>query len=321
MIMKQKKSVAFLIDPIKNLDFTSDSTLLITNELQIRGYELFYFLPQSLIFENDKLYANGKYFQIDYEGQNITELNSEKVLLENFDVVFIRQIPPFNQQYLTITYLIETLKHTLILNNPKSIRDVTEKLSILNFKDHIPDTMVSSNINEIKYFIEKYNVVILKPLYDCAGQGVIKIEYNAQNTENAIEAIVEEQGYVMLQEYLPNIRDFGDKRVMFLDGEVLGVINRKARQGEFRVNMIVGGKSYKTSLTQEEQKLCNEVGKFLKDKNLFLVGIDIIDEKLIEINVTSPTGLVAIKNLYGTDVEKIIVDKIETKLKNCYSAG
>lgn len=319
--MEQNKSVAFLIDPIENLDFTSDSTLLITNEFQIRGYELFYFLPQSLIFENDKLYANGKYFQIDYEGQNITELNSEKVLLENFDVVFIRQIPPFNQQYLTTTYLIETLKHTLILNNPKSIRDVTEKLSILNFKDHMPDTMVSSNVNEIKYFIEKHNVVILKPLYDCAGQGVIKIEYNAQNTENAIEAIVEEQGYVMLQEYLPNIRDFGDKRVMFLEGEVLGVINRKAKQGEFRVNMIVGGKSYKTSLTQEEQKLCNEVGKFLKDKNLLLVGIDIIDEKLIEINVTSPTGLVAIKNLYGTDVEKIIVDKIETKLKNCYSAG
>ena len=321
MIIEQNKSVAFLIDPIENLDFTSDSTLLISNEFQIRGYKLFYFLPQSLIFENDQLYAKGKYFKIDYEGQNIIELNSEKVLIENFDIVFIRQIPPFNQQYLTTTYLIETLKRSLILNDPRSIRDVTEKLSILNFKDYIPDTMVSSNTNEIKDFIEKHNVAILKPLYDCAGQGVIKIEYNTQNLEKAIEAIVKEQGYVMLQEYLPNIRDFGDKRVMFLDGEVLGVINRKAKQGEFRVNMIVGGKSYKTSLTIEEQKLCNEVGKFLKDKNLFLVGIDIIDEKLIEINVTSPTGLVAIKNLYGIDVGKIIVDKIETKVKSCYSAS
>jgi glutathione synthase len=321
MIMEQNKSVAFLVDPIENLDFTSDSTLLIANEFQIRGYKLFYFLPQSLIFEKNQLYANGKYFQIDYEGQHIAKLNSEKVLLENFEIVFIRQIPPFNQQYLTITYLIETLKRTLILNDPRSIRDVTEKLSILNFKDYIPDTMVSSNANEIKDFIERHNVAILKPLYDCAGQGVIKIEYNTQNIEKAIEAIVEEQGYIMLQEYLPNIRDFGDKRVMFLDGEVLGVINRKAKPGEFRVNMIVGGKSYKTSLTQEEQKLCDEVGKFLKDKNLFLVGIDIIDEKLIEINVTSPTGLVAIKNLYGTDVGKIIVDKIETKVKSCYSAN
>ncbi len=320
MIMEQNKSVAFLIDPIENLDFTSDSTLLIANEFQIRGYSLFYFLPQNLIFEKNQLYANGKYIQMDYEGQNITELSSEKVLLENFDIVFIRQIPPFNQQYLTTTYLIETLKSTLILNDPRSIRDVTEKLSILNFENYIPATMVSSNTNEIKNFIEKHNVAILKPLYDCAGQGVIKIEYN-QNTEKSIEDIVEEQGYVMLQEYLPNIRDFGDKRVMFLYGEVLGVINRKAKQGEFRVNMIVGGKSYKTSLTQKEQKLCNEVGKFLKEKNLFLVGIDIIDEKLIEINVTSPTGLVAIKNLYGTDVGKIIVDKIETKLKSCYSAS
>ena len=209
----------------------------------------------------------------------------------------------------------------LLDNNPRSIRDVTEKLSILNFKEFTPDTMVSSIVDDIVDFIAKHNVAILKPLYDCAGQGVIKVEYDGQNTTQNIDSIVKQHGYLMLQEYLPNIVDFGDKRVMFLDGEILGVINRKAKQGEFRVNMIMGGKSYKTSLTQKEQRLCIEVGKFLKDNDLFLVGIDIIDEKLIEINVTSPTGLVAIKNLYKIDVEKIIIDKIETKLKSCYSAG
>ena len=320
-MINQKKSVAFLIDPIEGLDFESDSTLLLANEFQARGYELFYLLPQSLIFEENCLYAKGQYFEIDYEGKKIIKLSTEKVRLENFDVVFIRQIPPFNQQYLTTTYLIENLKGALILNNPRSIRDVTEKLSILNFKEFTPDTMVSSIADEIVDFIAKHNFAILKPLYDCAGQGVIKVEYDGQNTTQNIDSIVKQHGYLMLQEYLPNIVDFGDKRVMFLDGEILGVINRKAKQGEFRVNMIMGGKSYKTSLTQKEQRLCIEVGKFLKDNDLFLVGIDIIDEKLIEINVTSPTGLVAIKNLYKIDVEKIIIDKIETKLKSCYSAG
>lgn len=321
MIIEQNKFIAFLIDPVESLDFTSDSTLLIANEFQNRDYKLFYFLPQDLIYENNQLYANGEYFQINYGGKNIKKLEIKKVLLEKFDVIFIRHIPPFNHQYLTVTYLIETLSHTLVLNNPKSIRDVTEKLSILNFKEFIPDTMVSSNIDEIKDFIKKHNVAILKPLYDCSGHGVMKIEYNTQNMQKSIKATVEEQGYVMLQEYLPSISYFGDKRVMFLDGEILGVINRKAKLGEFRVNMLVGGISYKTTLTSKEKKLCEKVGVFLKHNDLFLVGIDIIDEKLIEINVTSPTGLAKIRNLYGIDVGKIIVDKIETRLKSCYSAS
>ena len=316
MMSNHNKYVAFLIDPIEDLDFKSDSTLLIANEFQHRKYKMFYFLPSDLIYENNELSANGYYFKIDYENSKIIKLKSEKILLKNFDVLFIRQIPPFNQQYLTTTYLIETLKETLILNNPNAIRDVTEKLSIMNFQEFIPDTAVYSDVLEIKNFILRHEIVILKPLYDCAGQGVVKLESNSQNLDDEIAFFVDKHGYVMLQEYLPEIKSFGDKRVIFVEGEVLGVINRRAKEGEFRVNMIVGGQSFKTSLTDKEARLCKQVGKFLKDKNLFLVGIDIIDEKLIEINVTSPTGLVAINNLYKLNVEKIIVDKIETKLKS-----
>lgn len=310
------KSVAFIINPIDNLDLSTDSTILIANEFQNRGYDLFYLKPSAIIMKNNNIYAEGYYFQIDYPNKSFFNLKSDQVLLDNFDVLFIRQNPPFNQEYLTITYVLENLKNTLVINNPKSIRDVTEKLSILNFKDIIPDTIVSSNLVELKNYIDKHSEVILKPLYDCAGQGVIKLEKSNAGLDNILEAQLLKYGYLMVQVYLPNIKIAGDKRVIFVDGEPLGVINRKTEGEEFRVNMVNGGKPYKTSLSSNEKKLCDKVGKFLKEKNLFLVGIDIIDEKLIEINVTSPTGLIAINNLYDERIEKIIVDKIETKLKN-----
>ena len=145
---------------------------------------------------------------------------------------------------------------------------------------------------------------------------MIKLEKSDINLDNILEVQLLKYGYLMAQVYLPNIKIVGDKRVILIDGEVVGVINRKVKGGEFRVNMVNGGKSYKTSLSSNEKELCDKVGKFLIDKDLFLVGIDIIDEKLIEINVTSPTGLIAVNNLYNQSIEKIIVDKIEIKLKN-----
>ena len=321
MNIKKRKSIAFLIDPIEHLDFASDSTLLIAKEFQNRGYELFYFVPENLIFKNNVLYGDGQYFKINNEQKSFVLLNAKIMALKSFSSIFIRQAPPFNQQYLTTTYLLESLgDQILMLNNPKSIRNITEKLSILNFKEFIPETIVSATTSVILDFIIKHDMVVLKTLYECAGKNVIKIKYN--NNQKLIQSIKDltiKHGYLMLQEYLPNIIKFGDKRVIFLDGEILGIINRRPVNNEFRVNMTLGSTSYQSSLTPKEEIICQVISKFLKKEDLLLVGIDIIDEKLIEINVTSPTGLVAIQNLYNINVGKIIVDKIEKKLKSCYN--
>ena len=310
------KSAAFLIDPIENLNLKTDSTLLIANELQNRQYKIFYFLASDLAYEDGRITANGYYFKIDYQNQRILTLHKRKILLDDFTILFIRKNPPFDQQYLTITYLLETLKNTLILNHPTSIRNITEKLSIIMFSHYIPITAVYANIQEIKNFILKHQVVIIKPLYNCGGQGVTKILSNDPKLDYSIQSLVKKYQYIMIQKYLPEIVNFGDKRVILINGNILAVINRKVRNGEFKVNMIAGGQSFKSCLTNKEIILCQKVGILLKKENLFLCGIDIIDGHLIEINVTSPTGLVAINSLYKLHVEKIIVDQIETKIKN-----
>ena len=314
--MSKQKKVALQIDPIEKLDFATDSTMLIASELQNRGYQLFYYLPRNLFFERGGLYAMGSYIELDYSKGTFSKSEKQKVLLEDFKVIFIRQIPPFNQEYLTTTYMLETLKRPLILNEPQAIRNVAEKLSIVNFPKFIPETMITASNQEIKRFLAQYKIAILKPLYDCGGRGVIKLSHDSNNINEYVQRLLGKYGYVMLQEYLSDVVTLGDKRVLFMDGEIIGVINRKPQPGDFRVNMLMGGRSYSTSLTKKEKDICHYVGKFLKDRNLFLVGIDLIAEKLIEINVTSPTGFVAINKLYKQNIEKIIVDQIEIKIKN-----
>lgn len=319
-MINDSKSAAFLINPIESLDLKTDSSLLIAHELQKRKYKVFYFLASDLAYENSKITANGHYFKIDYDSQHILTLSKTKVLLDNFDVLFIRQNPPFDQQYLTITYLLETLKNTLILNHPTSIRNITEKLSIINFSNHIPVTAVYGNVQEIKEFILQYKTVIIKPLYDCAGRGVTKVTNTKHNLDYYIKSLVNKYQYIMLQKYLPEVVTFGDKRVILMNGDILAVINRKPQNSSFKVNIAAGGQSFQSYLTNKEIILCQEIGQFLKEENLFLVGIDIINGRLIEINVTSPTGLVALNNLYKLHVEKIIVDQIERKIKNWYNS-
>jgi glutathione synthase len=315
-MLSKQKSIAFQINPIEGLHFESDSTLLIANELQARGYKLFCYLPDKLLYEHGKLYAIGHSIELDYDRKTFSQSESKKVLLKDFQVIFIRQIPPFNQEYLTTTYILESLDGPLLLNHPRAVRDVSEKLTIINFPEFIPETIITASYDEVKSFLNKYKTAVLKSLYDCAGNGVVKLKHDDSGIDDYINQLLQDYGYIMLQKFLPIISSVGDKRVMFLDGEVIGAINRKPKDGDFRVNMVQGGQSYSTILTKQEHKVCNIVGEYLRHKGLFLVGIDLIDEKLIEINVTSPTGLVAINRFCHRRVEKIIVDKIEKIIKD-----
>ncbi|WPX96108.1 glutathione synthase [Candidatus Bandiella euplotis] len=315
MYLGGKNKVALQIDPIETLNFTTDSTLLIASELQERGYKLFCYSPQDLLLDCGKLYAIGDYIELDCGGETFTKYGWQKLLLEDFQIILIRQNPPFNQQYLTTTYILETLQKPLIINNPRAIRNVSEKLSIMNFQRLIPNTIVTENIGEIISFSHEHKTVIVKSLYNYGGEGVFKLEYVDENFQVTIKQLLKTYGYLMVQEYLPEIVSSGDKRVMLMDGEIIGAISRIPPSEEFRANMVLGGKGYPTTLTKTEKDICNAVGGFLKEENIFLAGIDLISEKLIEINVTSPTGLVVMNKLYNRTLEKIIVDKIENKLK------
>ena len=225
------KQVAFLIDPIEKLVLQTDSTILIANEFQSRGYKMFYFSDKNLIYQDHDLYADGYFFEIDYQKKKIIQLNRIKVLLSTFAILFIRQIPPFNERYITVGYLVESLKNTMVINNPRSVRNFTEKLSILYFENIIPKTVICSNIFEIKNFILENKNIIIKPLYNCGGEGVIQLHSHSKNLDIHIQSILKKYGYVMLQEYLSKIETYGDKRVVFVDGKVVGSINRKAKKG------------------------------------------------------------------------------------------
>ena len=309
------KTVALQIDPLESLNFTTDSTLLIANELQSRGYELFSYSPEDLSFEQGHLHAMGSYIELDYKRKTFAKLESKKVLLKDFQIIFVRQNPPFDQKYLTATYMLETLRGPTIINDPQAIRNISEKLCIMNFPKLIPDTIVTNNHREIKNFLVRHNVAIAKSLYGFGGADVVKLTRDDKDIDAKINLLLEKYGHLMVQEFLSDVNTLGDKRVMIMEGEVIGAINRMPSPEDFRANLVLGGKAYSTTLTEKEIEICAIVGHFLKSKNLFLAGVDLIAEKLIEINVTSPTGLVAINNLHQQAIEKIIVDKIETKVK------
>ncbi|MFQ3306909.1 MAG: glutathione synthase [Candidatus Midichloriaceae bacterium] len=312
-----KKIAAFQIDPIESLNFESDTTLLIANEFQVRGYKLFYFSPSDLSFYNNKVYAKGYYFTLYYEN-NKCKLESDniEICLEDVAVIFIRQIPPFNNQYLTTTYLIEQLINPIVVNSPKSIREISEKFSILKFPHLIPETIITADKRVGEEFLSKKMDCVVKPLYECGGKNVIKISASNKASIKKMHELFKLYEYLMIQEYLPSVKVSGDKRVLFLDGEIIGAISRKSEKGSFLTNMVVGGIPGKTILTNKELELSREVGEYLKAHKVFLSGIDLIDEKLIEINVTSPTGFTTFKRLNSIDVEKLIVDSIENKLKD-----
>ncbi|RZP27789.1 MAG: glutathione synthase [Alphaproteobacteria bacterium] len=310
--MRHKLKIALQMDPLEKLDLKGDSTFILGLEAIKRGFELYFYSPSDLIYKNNNVYAKAKILDLAFEnGRETFNYGKIKVLkLSSLDVILMRQDPPFNMSYITATHILEKIaSQTLILNNPFHVRNAPEKVFVTEFSKFMPETLITRETNEIIKFKNKNKNIIIKPLYGNGGEGVFYIKDNDSNFNVIIENFLnlnEEQ--FIIQSYIPEVKK-GDKRIILIDGEVVGAINRKPAKNENRSNMHVGGKPIKTSLNKNDKLICETISPHLKAKGLFFVGIDVIGNYLTEINVTSPTGIREINRLDKTNIEKIFWDK------------
>ena len=317
--MRQKLKIALQMDPLEKLDLKGDSTFILGLEAIKRGFELYFYSPSDLIYKNNNVYAKAKILDLAFEnGKETFRYGKTKVLkLSSLDVILMRQDPPFNMSYITATHILEKIaSQTLILNNPFHVRNAPEKIFVTEFSKFMPETLITRETNEIIKFKNKNKNIIIKPLYGNGGEGVFFIKDNDSNFNVIIENFLksnEEQ--FIIQNYIPEVKK-GDKRIILIDGEVVGAINRIPAKNENRSNMHVGGKPIKTSLNKHDKLICETISPHLKAKGLFFVGIDVIGNYLTEINVTSPTGIREINRLNKTNIEKIFWDKALKKLIN-----
>ena len=237
--------------------------------------------------------------------------------LDEADIILFRQDPPFNINYITSSYALEKVKDKiLIVNDPTGIRDCPEKIFVTNFEEISPPTIITSSFQQAKAFKEKYHDIILKPLHGNGGEGILHLRAEDRNLEVLCEMMLNlYKSPFIVQKYLKEVEE-GDKRILLLDGEPIGAINRISKKGELRTNLHVGGIAYKTELTKKDIEICKKIGKELKNRGLIFVGIDVIGNYLTEINVTSPTGIQEISKLNNTNIAKIIWDYLEKKALN-----
>ncbi len=311
--------VAVQMDPMDGINIIGDSSFALMLGAQARGFAIFHYDVRDLTWEAGKLTtpAHPVHDLIREEGAyyrfgDRTTLD----LATDVDVVMMRQDPPFDLGYLTGTWLLERIgDQTLVVNDPAAVRDAPEKVFVLDFPQFMPPTMVTRSLDAVKDFQTRHGAVVIKPLHGNGGKAVFKIDADGGN----LGALVELFGQVwpepfMVQQFLPSV-SAGDKRIVLIDGEVAGAINRKPGEGEFRSNLAVGGFAEAAELTRREAEICAVLGPALKDRGLIFVGIDVIGgEWLTEINVTSPTGIVAIDTFNGTDTVGMIWDAIERRL-------
>ena len=239
-------------------------------------------------------------------------VKKETLNLSDFDIILMRQDPPFDMSYITYTYLLEKISsNTLIVNNPIEVRNCPEKIFVLNFENLIPPTMITRNINVIKDFIRIHKDIIIKPIYGNGGSGIFKTFLNDENLNSLIEIFFSISNEpIILQKYLPEVK-LGDKRIILIDGEPVGAINRVPQKDEIRSNLHVGGEARKTNLSERDKFICSTIGPELRKRDLFFVGIDVIGDYLTEINVTSPTGIREIENLNNINIAKLFWEYLE----------
>ena len=309
--------VGFQMDPLDNIDPRLDTSFRLAEEAELRGYSVFHYLPNNLTFSKTRIIANGHFVKLNRkQNPSFTILKNKTIDIgHDLDVLWLRQDPPFNMDYLSSTYLLDFVgDETLIVNNPFWVRNFPEKLLVLNYPQLMPATIITSRIEVIQEFREKYGDIILKPLYGNGGAGVFKINYNDKNFVALFELFqMNSTEPLIAQEFLPEVIN-GDKRIILLDGEILGAINRIPKKGEIRSNMHVGGKAVATELSIDEIKICEQIGSTLKEHGQFFVGIDVIGGKLTEINVTSPTGLQELEKFENKNLASKVWDKLISKI-------
>lgn len=303
--------IAFQMDPMDGLNFASDSTWRIMIEAAKNG-AIYHFTPKDLFFLDGNVFAKIQEVQII---NDVYHLSSPQVKnLEEMNIIFIRQDPPYDMAYLTTTYLLERISNkTLILNDPRAIRDFPEKLSILDYIDLIPPSLITYSLEEAQNFAKNFEKIVIKPLYSFAGNDVFCVKEDDENLGKIINDLIQKyKAPVIVQKFLDEVTQ-GDKRIILVDGEPVGGILRIPKAGDIRSNLACGGTAYKTELTEREKQICKAIKPKLIKNNLFLVGIDVIGGYLTEINVTSPTGIVALEKFYDCNISKEIIDKAMQK--------
>ncbi len=305
--------IAIQMDPIDEVDINGDTSFRLALEAQRREHLVHVYRPEDLSWEEGVVSAKVQAVSLrDVVGNHVTIGPSKTTPLEMFDVILMRQDPPFDMAYITATHLLEQLpKTTQVINNPREVRNAPEKLLVTNFLDLMPPTLISSDLEKIMTFRAKYKDIIIKPLYGNGGAGVFRLQANDQNLNSLLEmfsGISREP--LMIQAYLPAVQN-GDKRIMIVDGRAVGAINRIPAENEARSNMHVGGRAEPCELTDRDHYICEKIGPTLKARGLSFVGIDVIGDYLTEINVTSPTGIREIERFSNVNIAELTWEIIE----------
>lgn len=305
--------VALQMDALERINPLSDTTLLLAQEAQQRGHELWHYLPESLSLGEGGLSAEIAPITIDLSTPPYATLGGrERRLLSDASVVLLRQDPPFDMAYVTSTYLLESLPaKTKVLNDPFHVRNNPEKLFPLQFAQFCPPSCITRNVADIEAFRRAHGDIVIKPLYGHGGHGVFRLSRDDANAQALVEMLLRERGEpLVLQPFLPEVAT-QEKRIVLIGGEVVGAIGRIPPQGDIRSNLRVGGKAVPTELTPRQKEICEALAPVLREKKLLLVGLDVIGDWLNEINITSPTGLRQLKALYGTMPEKQFWDAVD----------
>ncbi|MEE4187604.1 MAG: glutathione synthase [Roseobacter sp.] len=310
--------IAFQMDPIGNVDIDADSSFRLAEEAQARGHALFFYTPDHLAYQEGRITARGHDLRVArVQGAHAILGTEREVDLGDFDVVWLRQDPPFDMHYITSTHLLDRLApDTLVVNDPFWVRNYPEKLLVLDFPDLTPPTTIARDLSTIKAFKARHQDVILKPLYGNGGAGVFRLDAQDRNLTSLHELFT---GFsrepLIVQKFLPDVSN-GDKRVILVDGHPVGAINRVPAEGETRSNMHVGGRPEKIGLTDRDLEICAAIGPLLKAKGQVFVGIDVIGDYLTEINVTSPTGIQELERFDGVNIAAKIWEAIEARVTN-----
>ncbi len=310
-----KLNVAVQMDPIARINIRGDSTFALLLEAQKRGHGLSYYTPNKLSLRGDELVAPVQILTVrDKEGSHFTLGEPRRESLASFDVILLRQDPPFDLAYITSTHLLERLQpKTLVVNDPAAVRNAPEKLFVMNFPHLMPPTLISRDLDEINAFRNQHGAVVMKPLHGHGGAAVFRVMPQDMNFGSLFDmfSVTFKEPWV-IQRFLPEVKN-GDKRIILVDGEFAGAINRVPAADDLRSNMVRGGAAKATELTEREREICTALGPSLREQHLLFVGIDVIDGYLTEINVTSPTGIRAISRLGGPDIAAKIWDVVEKR--------
>ncbi len=304
----KNKTIAIQGDSLKILNPKTDTTIFLAIEAQ-KNNKIFYYEPKDLYIKNKDIFAKGAFVKFNYLSNSYFKILNKQILkLEEADIILIRQDPPFNLEYITTTHILEKLKKPNIINNPTAIRNISEKLYSTLFAKYMPNTIFTSNLDEICKFIEINKKVVIKPIYGFGGNNIHLV--TNKTSKSTLKKIVGKRGHLMCQKFLPGIKK-GDKRVFILNGKVRGAISRVPKDGSFLSNISKGAIAKITKINKKEMKICREIGRDLKKNNIFFSGIDFISGKLNgDINVTSPTGIKTYFDLTGINLAKIFWNEL-----------